>query len=54
VLSGLIPMCAHCKAIRNDKGYWQQVDAFMREHSGAKLSHAICPDCAQKLMPGAR
>jgi PAS domain S-box-containing protein len=54
VLSGLIPICAHCKAIRDDKGYWQQVDAFMREHSGAKLSHAICPDCAQKLMPGAR
>jgi len=54
VLSGLIPICAHCKAVRDDKGYWQQVDAFMREHSGAKLSHAICPDCAQKLMPMTR
>jgi PAS domain S-box-containing protein len=50
VLSGLIPICSHCKAVRDDRGYWQQVDAFMRE-SGAKLSHAICPDCAQKLMP---
>lgn len=54
VLSGLIPICSHCKAIRDDKGYWQQVDAFMREHSDAKLSHAICPECAQKLMAAAR
>src|SRR5262249_5260827 len=54
VLSGLIPICTHCKAVRDDKGYWQQVDAFMREHSDAKLSHAICPECAQKLMPAAR
>jgi hypothetical protein len=51
VLSGLIPICTHCKAVRDDKGYWQQVDSFMREHSDAKLSHAICPECAQKLMP---
>ena len=51
VLSGLIPICSHCKAVRDDQGYWQQVDAFMRKHSDAKLSHAICPECAQKLMP---
>src|SRR4029453_4657282 len=49
-LSGLIPICSHCKAIRNDKGYWQQVDAFMRDHSNAQLTHAICPDCAERLM----
>ena len=54
VLSGLIPICTHCKAVRDDKGYWLQVDAFMREHSDAKLSHSICPECAQKLMPAAR
>lgn len=54
VLSGLIPICSHCKAVRDDNGYWQQVDAFMREHSDVKLSHAICPECAQKLMPAAR
>jgi PAS domain S-box-containing protein len=54
VLSGLIPICTHCKAVRDDKGYWLQVDAFMREHSNAKLSHSICPDCAQKVMPAAR
>jgi PAS domain S-box-containing protein len=54
VLSGLIPICSHCKSVRDDRGYWQQVDAFMREHSDAKLSHAICPDCAQKLLAAAR
>jgi hypothetical protein len=54
MLSGLIPICTHCKAVRDDKGYWLQVDAFMREHSNAKLSHSICPDCAQKVMPAAR
>jgi PAS domain S-box-containing protein len=52
-LSGLIPICAHCKSIRDDRGYWQQVDAFVREHSDAQLSHGICPDCAKKLMPDA-
>ena len=51
VLTGLIPICTHCKAVRDDKGYWQQVDSFMREHSNAQLSHSICPECAQKLMP---
>jgi PAS domain S-box-containing protein len=51
VLSGLIPICSLCKSVRDDKGYWQGVDAFMRDHSDARLSHAICPDCAQKLIP---
>jgi PAS domain S-box-containing protein len=54
VLSGLIPICSHCKAIRDDKGYWRQVDAFMREHSNIQLTHGICPDCAQRLMPDAK
>jgi hypothetical protein len=49
-LSGLIPICSHCNAIRNDKGYWQQVDAFMRDHSNAQLTHAICPECTERLM----
>lgn len=53
-LSGLIPICSHCKSMRNDKGYWQQVDAFVREHSDAEFSHGICPECAKKLMPAAR
>ena len=48
-LSGLLPICANCKKIRNDKGYWQQVEIYIREHSEAVFSHGICPDCAEKL-----
>lgn len=50
-LSGLLPICASCKKIRDDKGYWQQVEVYLRHHSGAEFSHSICPDCAQKLYP---
>jgi PAS domain S-box-containing protein len=50
-LSGLIPICTHCKSMRDDKGYWQQVDAFVSAHSDAELSHGICPDCVKKLIP---
>ena len=49
-LKGLIPICMHCKSMRDDKGYWQQVDTFVREHSDAELSHGICPDCVTKLL----
>ena len=48
-LSGLLPICANCKKIRNDKGYWQQVEIYIREHSEAVFSHGICPYCAEKL-----
>ncbi len=48
-LEGLLPICASCKNIRNDNGYWQQVEVYIREHSKAKFSHSICPDCARKL-----
>jgi PAS domain S-box-containing protein len=54
VLSGLIPICAHCNAVRDDKGHWKQLDTFMREHSDARISHAICPDCAHRLMTASR
>ena len=50
-LEGLLPMCANCKSIRDDGGYWQQVEVYIRDHSEAKLSHSICPDCATKLYP---
>lgn len=50
-LGGLLPMCSSCKKIRYDKGYWNQVDAYISTHSGAKISHGICPDCAQRLYP---
>jgi hypothetical protein len=44
-LSGLIPICSNCKKIRDDKGYWQQVDVYVSQHSTADFSHGICPDC---------
>jgi PAS domain S-box-containing protein len=48
VLSGLIPICAECKKIRNDKGYWQQVEVYVHEHSDADFTHGYCPECAKK------
>jgi PAS domain S-box-containing protein len=50
-MSGLVPICASCKKIRDDKGYWTQVEAYIQEHSEARFSHGICPDCAGKLYP---
>ena len=50
-LSGLIPICANCKKIRKDSGYWQQMEAYISDHSEAKFSHGICPDCARELYP---
>ena len=50
-LSGLLPICASCKKIRNDKGYWQAVEGYIGEHSEAEFTHGICPDCVKKLYP---
>lgn len=50
-LGGLLPICASCKSIRNDEGYWQQVEIYLMEHSDAEFSHGICPDCKAKLYP---
>jgi PAS domain S-box-containing protein len=50
-LKGLLPICANCKNIRDDKGYWNQIEAYIRERSDAEFSHSICPDCAEKLYP---
>lgn len=50
-LSGLLPICASCKKIRNDQGYWQQIEAYIRDHSEAEFSHSVCPECAKKLYP---
>ena len=50
-LSGLLPICASCKKIRDDKGYWNQIEAYIRDHSEAEFSHGICPDCSKKLYP---
>ena len=50
-LSGLLPICASCKKIRDDKGYWNQIEGYISEHSEAQFSHSICPECARKLYP---
>lgn len=51
VLSGFIPICASCKKIRDDKGFWQQIEEYISEHSEALFSHSLCPDCVKKLYP---
>ena len=51
-LSGLIPICAGCKKIRDDKGYWSQVDSYIARHTDAKFTHGYCPDCIKKYYPG--
>ncbi|MBW2565339.1 MAG: PAS domain S-box protein [Deltaproteobacteria bacterium] len=50
-LSGLLPICSSCKNIRDDKGYWNQIEAYIKAHSEAEFSHSICPACAKKLYP---
>ncbi|MBZ0157288.1 MAG: response regulator [Alphaproteobacteria bacterium] len=50
-LSGLIPICSSCKKIRDDSGYWNQIEAFIREHSDAEFTHGLCPECAKRLYP---
>jgi len=50
-LSGLLPICASCKKIRDDSGYWNQIEAYIRDHSEATFSHGICPECTRKLYP---
>lgn len=51
VLRGIIPICASCKKIRNDEGFWQQVETYVTQHSDALFSHGICPDCIKKYYP---
>jgi PAS domain S-box-containing protein len=51
LLSGLVPICANCKKIRDDQGYWTQIESYIQDRSDAKFSHSICPDCAAKLYP---
>ena len=44
-LQGILPICSHCKKIRDDRNYWQRVESYISEHSAAQFSHSICPDC---------
>lgn len=50
-LSGLLPICAYCKGIRNDQGYWEQVEAYIESHTHAEFTHGICPPCVLKHFP---
>jgi PleD family two-component response regulator len=50
-LSGLLPYCPKCKSVRNDKGYWELIDAYVGSHSAASISHGLCDDCMKKLYP---
>ena len=52
-LGGLVPICASCKKIRDDKGYWNQLEKYLGEHTDAKLTHGLCPDCARLYFPDA-
>ena len=48
-MSGLLPICSSCKRIRDDKGYWNQIEIFIRDHSGADFTHSVCPDCMKEI-----
>ncbi len=50
-LSGLLPICASCKKIRDDRGYWNQIESYIREHSEADFTHSLCPECVEKMYP---
>lgn len=50
-LSGLLPICANCKKIRDDRGYWKEIEHYIEEHSEALFTHGICPECWQRLYP---
>ncbi len=50
-LRGIVPICASCKRVRDDKGYWSQVEAYVSRHTEAQFSHGVCPECAARLYP---
>lgn len=52
-LSGLLPVCCKCKRVRDDTGYWEQIDVYIRDHTDAKISHGVCPNCAPAMFPDA-
>ncbi|NTV14804.1 MAG: hypothetical protein HGA96_12880 [Desulfobulbaceae bacterium] len=52
ILTGLLPICISCKKIRDDQGYWTQLESYIHKYSEAQFSHSICPNCVEKLYPG--
>jgi len=51
VLSGLLPICAICKKVRDDRGYWNQIETYLREHSDTEITHGLCPECLRRMYP---
>ena len=51
ILRGLLPICASCKKIKDDEGYWIQIESYIKNHSEAEFTHGICPECVEKLYP---
>ena len=51
-LTGLLPICAWCKSVRDDSGYWSQIEEYIADPTGARFSHGMCPDCAERNYPG--
>ena len=51
-LRGLVPICAKCKSVRDDSGFWQSIEIYVSEHSEAEFSHSLCPECKDELYPG--
>lgn len=51
ILKGLLPICSSCKNIRDDRGYWNQLEVYIRDNSEADFTHGLCPDCMRKLYP---
>ena len=52
-LSGLLPLCAWCKKVRDDRGYWEQMENYVAAHSSASFTHGVCPDCQKKMLADA-
>ena len=50
-LEGLLPICANCKKIRDDKGYWNQIEGYLQDHADARFTHSVCPECVETLYP---
>lgn len=50
-LKGLLPICANCKKIRDDQGYWNQIESYLQQHAQASFTHSVCPDCIRELYP---
>ena len=53
-LTSLLPICSGCKKIRDDSGYWNQVESYLAQYAGTRFTHGMCPDCIEKYFPGAR